>query len=87
MRLNPDLGLSFSTRHQQMEQGGTSAVLIHQLKLARRTQDYETVVNLIAATTTTTGLAVPPVDFRVPGRPQGARKTGNHQFVSNDHGD
>ena len=42
-----------------MEQDRTSALFLHQPKLARQTlRSFETIVSLIAATTTTTGLKV-----------------------------
>src|SRR5713226_3766598 len=54
-----DIGLSLPAGHEQVEQDRTSAVLFHQPELAGKPLiSHEVIINLIAATTTATGLAV-----------------------------
>src|SRR5579871_3595881 len=50
-------GLPFPAGHEQMEQGGAPVVLFHLVR-GEPLRDYETVVRLIAGTTTAKGLKV-----------------------------
>ena len=56
----PDHGVPFPARHEQVEQDRTSPVLLHQRRTGAASPcvSHAVIVNLIAATTTTTGLRV-----------------------------
>jgi hypothetical protein len=62
MKSGYDYGLSLPTGHQQMEPSRTSTILLHQSDLERQAPvELRTVVNLIGATRTKTGLRVKAV--------------------------
>jgi len=53
------VGVSFPAWYQHLEQGRASPLLVHLLELTGEPlRDYETIVNLIARTTTAKGLQV-----------------------------
>jgi hypothetical protein len=55
----PDYGLPPAARYQQMEQNRAPPIFVHHHQLARKPlRSYRTIVQLIAATTTDTGLKV-----------------------------